>query len=372
MPNKQPNQGKQTELHKRPELSVQSQVNMQPELSKQPQEHRQLELSKQPQLNKQLEFNKQPQERRQLELNKQPQLNKQPKLSPRLQLIADFIEKGAAVADIGTDHGLLPIYLVLNNLASGVTASDISEGSLHSAVKNAGLYGLNDQISFVRAPGLTGISENDADTIVVAGVGGETIIEILSGAQWLKQPDIRCVLQPQSKLGELCNWLDNNGYTICDAKLTLDRGRYYCVLLVAWDGGSNCEGTQTCVASPAKYNTSAAHCSGSVETTASHCADPAEATVAHHAGSDSITVSQGSSDCETALYSLLVNNRDPLAEEFLTEQLTKIKRILHSIKLSGRPVPAELNDLLSRLTSLKEGMQKNDDRAQIMNVMHKK
>jgi len=245
-------------------------------------------------------------QKKQPEQGKQSEPNNQPKLSPRLQLIADFIEKGAAVADIGTDHGLLPVYLALNNRVSRITASDISEGSLRSAVKNAGLYGVNDQISFVRAPGLTGISENDADTIVVAGVGGETIIEILSGVPWLKHPDIRCVLQPQSKLGELCRWLDNNGYTICDAKLTLDRGRYYCVLLVAWDSGSN---------------------------------------------------------CETALYSLLVKNRDPLMEGFLAEQLTKIERILHSIKLSGRPVPAELNDMLSNLTSLKEGIQKNNERA---------
>jgi len=297
-------------------------------------------------------------------LNKNLNQGKQPKLSPRLQLVADFIEKDAAVADIGTDHGLLPIYLVLNNLVSKITASDISEGSLHSAVKNAGLYGVNDQISFVRAPGLTGISENDADTIVVAGVGGETIIEILDGAPWLRQPDIHCVLQPQSKLDELCSWLDNNGYSICEAKLTLDRGRYYCVLLVTWDDGCNCGGTQMRVTSPAIF-TSTSHCAEPVEgNPLSLCADSVETIAAAHcSGSGGIEPSQGISDCETALYSLLIKNRDPLAEGFLTELLTKTENIINNIKLSGHPVPAELNDMLSKLTSLKKGIQKNNERA---------
>jgi len=156
------------------------------------------------------------------------------KLSARLNAIAGFIEKDASVADIGTDHCLLPVFLAINGLAKHIIASDISEGSLRSARRTAEKYGVEDKITFVLAPGLSGVCEMQIDTVVISGVGGETIIGILAQADWLKTCGVRLILQPQSKDQQLRLWLHENGYAIQDTKLVLDKRRYYTVLLVSY------------------------------------------------------------------------------------------------------------------------------------------
>ena len=148
--------------------------------------------------------------------------------------IAGFIEKGARVADIGTDHGHLPVFLAQSGLASSIIASDMSGGSLKSAIASADKYGVSDKITFVTASGLAGVSVADVDTIVISGLGGETISSILEDAPWTKSPDVRLILQPQTKLGKLCTWLRDNGYSVKDARHVKDRGRVYTVLLVVY------------------------------------------------------------------------------------------------------------------------------------------
>jgi len=154
------------------------------------------------------------------------------KLPARLMTIAGFIKTGSSVADIGTDHGLLPVYLALNGLARRITASDISAGSLDSARRSAAAYGVADAITFVNAPGLEGVNEADADTIVIAGLGGETIADVLRRAPWARRDGVSLILQPQSKIDELCRWLRESGFVIRGAKLALDNDRYYAVMLV--------------------------------------------------------------------------------------------------------------------------------------------
>ena len=155
------------------------------------------------------------------------------KLSERLQAIAGFIEKGSSVADIGTDHGYLPVYLAQTGTARRVIASDISEGSLKTARASARKHGLSDMIRFVLASGLAGVAESEADTIVIAGLGGETIAAILEDAPWTRREDVSLILQPQTKVSELCLYLRLHGYSLRGAKLALDGGRLYVVLLVS-------------------------------------------------------------------------------------------------------------------------------------------
>ena len=154
------------------------------------------------------------------------------KLPSRLMAVADFIEKGAAVADIGTDHGYLPVYLAQNGLARNIIASDISTGSMEAALRSASNYNVSDKITFIVAPGLSGINEANSDTVVIAGLGGETISDILRESPWIKHQHIRLILQPQSKINELCVFLRENGYLVCDAKIALDNDRFYVVILV--------------------------------------------------------------------------------------------------------------------------------------------
>jgi len=152
------------------------------------------------------------------------------KLSKRLQAIADFVEHGAAVADIGTDHGYLPVYLVQNGISSRVFASDISAGSLSAAIRSSEKYDLADKIAFINAPGLTGILEDDVDTVVISGVGGETIVQILEETQWAKNGK-KLILQPQTKKGVLSDYLSENGYVIKDSKVVEDKGREYLIIV---------------------------------------------------------------------------------------------------------------------------------------------
>ena len=152
------------------------------------------------------------------------------KLPRRLGAVAEFISANAVVADIGTDHGLLPVYLALTGNARQVFASDISDGSLGAARRLAAKYRVSDKITFINAPGLDGIAQSGVDTIVIAGLGGETIVDILNKVPWKKHQNIKLILQPQSKLYILARFLYNNEYTILQTKTVLDKGRQYAIL----------------------------------------------------------------------------------------------------------------------------------------------
>lgn len=152
-------------------------------------------------------------------------------LSNRLRTIAQYVEKGSAVADIGTDHGYIPVYLAQNNIAIRIIAADVRGGPLARARLSAEEYSVSDRIEFLLADGLEGLQNRKLDTVILAGMGGETIADILDRAPWTRTDKVRLVLQPQSKLGALSNWLDNNGYAIFDETLVEDDGRIYAVLL---------------------------------------------------------------------------------------------------------------------------------------------
>ncbi|MCL2125303.1 MAG: class I SAM-dependent methyltransferase [Oscillospiraceae bacterium] len=152
------------------------------------------------------------------------------KLSARLLTIAGFIDIDAAVADIGTDHGYLPVYLALNNPSRRIIASDISERALGAARRSAAKYGVTGSVTFIVAPGLAGIGTDEADTVVIAGMGAETIIGILSEAPWTRNIGVSLVLQPQTKITLLLSWLQENGYAVCETKQAWDSGRLYTII----------------------------------------------------------------------------------------------------------------------------------------------
>ena len=154
------------------------------------------------------------------------------KLSKRLQAIADLITGGAAVADIGTDHGYLPVYLAKSGLYRNIIASDISASSLAAAHRSAANAYVTEAIKFVVAPGLDGIAQTEVDTIVIAGLGGETILDILKNAPWTMLRRVKLILQPQSKIDILFRFLYDNKYKIEQTKSVLDRGKHYTAYLV--------------------------------------------------------------------------------------------------------------------------------------------
>ena len=155
-------------------------------------------------------------------------------ISERLKTLGGFVREGSKLADIGTDHGLLPIYLVENGIAVAAIASDLREGPAAVARKNVEKAGLSAYIDVRVGDGLAGISPDEADDIVIAGMGGETIVEILSAAPWVKHSRYRLILQPMSHAEILREWLYSHGFATLTERLLEDVGRKYIVLVSAY------------------------------------------------------------------------------------------------------------------------------------------
>lgn len=160
------------------------------------------------------------------------------KLSARLQVCADLVRPGGGLADIGTDHGHLPIYLLKNNICTHVIAADLREKPLQFARQNASLYGVKEHIEFILSDGLTDIPRGGFQTVVCAGMGGETICNILLGAKDLWTPEYRFILQPQSAPYELREFLGYHGFTIERERLARDGKFVYTVMEVVWGKGT--------------------------------------------------------------------------------------------------------------------------------------
>lgn len=165
------------------------------------------------------------------------------KLSKRLCTAASFVRDGAFVADIGTDHAYLPIYLALNNKISGALASDINEGPILRAVENISKYNLSDKIKTQIANGLYGIEKYLPTDIVICGMGGELIARILDESEYVKNPQIKLILQPMTSVYELREYL-SSGYEITQESIVLEDGKIYQLICAKYDG-KNHEMTET-------------------------------------------------------------------------------------------------------------------------------
>ena len=154
-------------------------------------------------------------------------------ISARLLACAGFVSPGDRVADIGCDHGYLGIYLLQKGIASGVIASDLRPGPLQSAVRNAAKYGVGDKMRFYLSDGAQGIPR-DFDCMVCAGMGGDTMVGILTQAPWLKAKQYRLILQCQSKTPLLRRYLSENGWRITEESVLRDGKFLYTVMEVIW------------------------------------------------------------------------------------------------------------------------------------------
>lgn len=159
-----------------------------------------------------------------------------PVISKRLSCIAEFVQKGAKVCDVGTDHGYLAIHLVKNGIAKSVIATDIHEKPLSNARKNiesAGVFGIELRL----CDGLSGIKKGETDTVIIAGMGGEVISDIVEkGINITAEKDISLILQPTTSPEFLRRFLYGNGYEIENEKPVFENGKLYSVILVKYVG----------------------------------------------------------------------------------------------------------------------------------------
>ena len=151
------------------------------------------------------------------------------RLQPRLQMLADMIPQGARLADVGTDHGYLPVWLLQEGRIRRAIASDINAEPLAHARRTAEAYGTAEAMDFRLCAGLDGIVPGEADVVVIAGMGGETICAILEAAPWLRD-GAELLLQPMTKTEELRAWLSASGYRLLEERLVEDKDFLYPIL----------------------------------------------------------------------------------------------------------------------------------------------
>ena len=157
-------------------------------------------------------------------------------LSPRLEAVASLVRKGRRVADIGTDHAYLPVYLVQSGVTDFAIAADLRKGPLENAKKAVEEAGLEDKISLRLSDGLQKFEPDEADEIVIAGMGGILIAQIIEAAPWLQKGGKHLVLQPMSHPEVLRKFLVTNGYNIICETVCEDSGKLYCVMSVEFCG----------------------------------------------------------------------------------------------------------------------------------------
>ena len=158
-------------------------------------------------------------------------------LSKRLLACAGLLTSCRIVADVGTDHGYLPVYLLKNGLCQRVIAADLREKPLSIARQNAERFGTLEQTEFLCCDGLSGIEPGSFDALCCAGMGGDCIAGILEAAPWIRDPGYELVLQPQSSGNDLRRWLGQNGFTI-EREILVKDGRFlYAAMRVRYGGG---------------------------------------------------------------------------------------------------------------------------------------
>ena len=152
-------------------------------------------------------------------------------LSPRLQAIAEQVPQGARLADVGTDHGYLPVWLLCSGRIDSAIASDLREGPLNRSRENAQRFDVAERISFRLCDGLSAIRPEEADTVVMAGMGGETIAAILGAAPWTREGAL-LLLQPMTGVADLRLWLQQHSYNITRERIACEGERLYSILTV--------------------------------------------------------------------------------------------------------------------------------------------
>lgn len=223
------------------------------------------------------------------------------KLTPRLKTIADLINDSEKMADVGTDHAYLPVYLLRSGKAKSAIAADVNQGPLNNAKTTINTYGLDEEIETRLGSGITPIKQNEIDTLVVAGMGGLLIRDILKDDMEKLNTIDTLILQPMIAQDELRKWLVTNGFQIVEERLAREEEKLY-EIIVAQKGIETIE--------------------------------------------DEIYFEVGKK---------LIENKDPLLEEFLNRKLRKYTQIYDSVvNQSSEKAIQKRQECLEKIEKLKE------------------
>ena len=159
-------------------------------------------------------------------------------LSKRLKRIAEHVDKCESVADIGTDHGYIPIYLVKEGICKKAIASDINKGPIEKAKVNVAFEGVSNKVKCLLGPGLNSLKVGEVNGVILAGMGGNLTRDILlADMDKVKKYDF-IILQPAQNPEVLREFLYKNDYEIIDEDLIKDEGRFYELFKVKYNENS--------------------------------------------------------------------------------------------------------------------------------------
>lgn len=152
------------------------------------------------------------------------------KLSKRLQTIAGYVPEGAKLADIGSDHALLPVYLAERRRVSFAVAGEINAGPLEAAQKQIKAAGVGSVVAARLGDGLAVVAPGEVDVVTIAGMGGSLIVSILTAGEVKLSRVSRLILQPNVAEDQVRRWLAENGWLLEDEQVVEEDGKFYEVL----------------------------------------------------------------------------------------------------------------------------------------------
>lgn len=157
-------------------------------------------------------------------------------LDKRLLTAVSLVRKDSFCVDVGTDHGYLPVYLYKNGITQNVTACDVNEKPLKSAEKTLQENGLQGKINLILSNGLAEVKPELAEDIVICGMGGELILDIMLASDYSKDDRKRFILQPMTNVPFLRRGLYKNGFEILSETPVIDKPHHYTIIHVKYSG----------------------------------------------------------------------------------------------------------------------------------------
>lgn len=161
-------------------------------------------------------------------------------LSKRLKAVADMVGTGSVLADIGTDHAYIPIWLVSRESVPRAVAMDVNEGPLKRAQENILQNGLEEKIETRLSDGFKALAPGEADAAVIAGMGGGLTIRILKSGMEVVRSLRECILQPQSEIDKVRTFLLEEGFSFIREDMVEEDGKYYPMMCVRPPGSPEC------------------------------------------------------------------------------------------------------------------------------------
>lgn len=158
------------------------------------------------------------------------------KISNRLTTASALVTQGYTLADVGTDHGYIPIYLLQQEKIPSAIAMDINEGPLERAKEHIALYGLQAYIQTRLSDGVAALKPGEVEAVLIAGMGGGLVMHILQDGEQVCRTAKELILQPQSEIERVREFLREEGYTILAEDMVYEDGKFYPMMKVQYQG----------------------------------------------------------------------------------------------------------------------------------------